>query len=196
MALFGATAWLTRAIISQFLARDIERFKSHLSVEHDLAIERIRYDLQLVAKEHEIRFGLLHAKRAEIIAELYQHIVETNDAVETCLDKFKEAPDKRRFDLAKEAIDRSDLLAEYVIRNKIYFSRSLAAELGELYSCLMDTAISYRMHCESLKEGKDCSDFVNMLHGVQVDTEAALRTTEEEFRDLLGVESKSDHADN
>ncbi len=157
-------------------------------MQHDIALERAKSDLQRLFREHEIRFSHLHEKRAEIIGQLYQMTVETNDAAEACVEAMKEKPDKRRFDLAKEAIDRGDELAEFVIRNKIYFSRHLAAELGELYSCLIDTGLTYRMHCEALREGKDCSEFEGEMQNVQVDTGGALRTIEEEFRALLGVE--------
>ena len=165
-----------------------------MTLQHDIAVERARSDIQRLFREHEIRFGHLHAKRAEIVAELYQHAVETNDAAEECIDAFKEKPDKRRFDLAKEAIDRGDALGEFVIRNKIYFSKRLAAQLEELYSCLIDAALTYRTHCEGLREGKDCSEFESLMREVQLDTAAALRTTEEEFRSLLGVESTSETA--
>lgn len=185
---FGAAAWLTRSLVTHILSKDVEKFKAELSMQQTLAIERTRADLQRLLKEHEIKYERLHAERAERVAELYQHIVETNDAVETCLEAFEGKPDKIRFDLAAEAIKRADKLAEYVTRNEIYFSRSLARELRELYTCLLDIGIQYKMYCEDKREDKDCSDFVNLLGEVQVDARGALKTTEEEFRKLLGVE--------
>ncbi len=192
VAFFGAAAWLTRSLIRHLLSKDLEKFRLDLTTQHDIALERAKSDLQRLFREHEIRFSHLHEKRAEIIAQLYQMTVETNDAAEACVQAFREKPDKRRFDLAKEAIDRGDELAEFVIRNKIYFSRHLAAELGELYSCLIDIALSYRMHCEALREGKDCPEFDSLIHEVEVDTGGALRTIEEEFRALLGVEDPNE----
>ena len=188
VAFFGALAWLTRSLIQHFLSKDLEKFRLQLMAQHDIALEKTKSELQRLFREHEIRFSHLHEKRAEIIAQLYQMTVETNDAAEACVQAFNEKPENRRFDLAKDAIDRGDELAEFVIRNKIYFSRHLAAELGELYSCLIDTGITYRMHCEALREGKDCSDFDGLIHEVEVDTGGALKTIEEEFRLMLGVE--------
>jgi hypothetical protein len=185
---FGAAAWLTRSLVTHRLSKDVEKFKAELSLQQTLAIERTRADLQRLLKEHEIKYERLHTYRAERVAELYQHIVETNDAVEACLEAFEEIPDKMRFDLAAEAIKRADRLAEYVTRNQIYFSRSLARELRELYTCLLDVGIQYKMYCEDKRQNKDCSDFVNLLGEVRTDTLGALRTTEEEFRKLLGVE--------
>jgi hypothetical protein len=189
IALCGAAAWLTRSLIQHFLSKDLEKFRLELRTQHDVELERAKSDLQRLFREHEIRFSHLHEKRAEIIAELYQLTVETNDAAEACVETFKEKPDKRRFDLAKQAIDRGDKLAEFVIRNKIYFSKHLARELEELYTCLIDTGITYRMHCEALREGKDCADFAGSMSEVEVDTGGALKTIEEEFRSLLGVEN-------
>lgn len=185
---FGAAAWLTRSLVTHLLSKDVEKFKAELNLQHTLAIERTRSDLQRLVKEHEIKYQRLHAERAERVAELYQQIVETNDAVEECLEAFKEKPDKMRFDLASEAIKRADKLADYVTRNQIYFSPSLARELRELYTCLLDVGIQYKMYCEDKRQNKDCSDFVNLLGEVQIDAWGALKTTEEEFRKLLGVE--------
>jgi hypothetical protein len=174
--------------VTHLLSKDVEKFKAELNLQHTLAIERTRSDLQRLLKEHEIKYQRLHAERAERVAELYQHIVETNSAVEECIDAFEEKPKKMRFDLAAEAIKRGDRLAEYVTRNEIYFSRSLAHELRELYSCLLEVGIAYKIYCEDMRQNKDCSDFINQLHEVQTDTRGALKTTEEEFRKLLGVE--------
>jgi hypothetical protein len=185
---FGAAAWLTRSLVTHLLSKDVEKFKAELNLQHTLAIERTRSDLQRLVKEHEIKYERLHTERAERVAELYQHIVETNDAVQACLEAFEEKPERMRFDLAAEAIKRGDRLAEYVTRNEIYFSRSLARELRELYTCLLDVGIEYKMYCEDKRQNKDCSNFVNLLSEVQTDTRGALKRTEEEFRKLLGVE--------
>lgn len=188
-AFFGAAAWLTRSLVQHFFSRDLEKFRLEVTIQHDIAVERAKSELQRAFREREIRFSHLHEKRAELIAELYQQTLETNDAAEACVEAFKEKPTKRRVDLAKEAIDRGDKLAEFVIRNKIYFSKHLASDLEQLYLCLIDTGLTYRMHCEALREGKDCSDFDASIHEVQVDTRGALKTIEEEFRSLLGVET-------
>jgi hypothetical protein len=45
------------------------------------------------------------------------------------------------------------------------------------------------MHCEALREGKDCSEFAGLISEVEVDTGGALKMIEEEFRSLLGVEN-------
>jgi hypothetical protein len=193
VAFFGATAWLIRSLIQHFLSRDLEKFRSELTTQHDLALERAKSDLQRLFREHEIRFSHLHEKHAEIIEQLYQLTVETNDAAEACVEAFRQKPNKRRFDLAKQAIDKGDELAEFVIRNKIYFSKHLARELAELYSCLIDMGITYRMHCEALRKGEDCSDFAGMIAEVEIDTGGALKTIEEEFRFLLGVENPNNN---
>jgi hypothetical protein len=174
-AFFAAAAWLARSLVQHLLSKEIERFKADLQAQHQIALERAKSDFQRLLREHEIRFSHLHAKRAEIVAELYQHIVETNSAAEECLDAFKESPNKRRFDLAKEATSRGDDLAEFIIRNKIYFSERLAGCLEEVYSCLLDTAICYRMHCDALLRNEDTTAYEGMLHEVQTDTGGALR---------------------
>ena len=50
-----------RSVVSQVLAKDIEKFKA---------------DLQLAAVEHQVRFTKLHERRTEILVELYELLVQ------------------------------------------------------------------------------------------------------------------------
>jgi len=88
--LFGAAAWLIRSLIQHSLFKDLERFRLELTTQHHIALERAKSDLQRLFREHEIRFSHLHEKRAQIIAELHQLTVETNDAAEACIEAFRE----------------------------------------------------------------------------------------------------------
>jgi hypothetical protein len=61
----AALAWLTKKLVSQLLDRDLEKFKGNL---------------QLEAQKQVIEFGALHARRAELIAQLYEKIHAVNQA--------------------------------------------------------------------------------------------------------------------
>jgi len=57
--LLGAVAWLSKILVSQQLARDLEKFKRELAIE---------------ASRDRIRFGKLHERRAEVIEEVYKRL--------------------------------------------------------------------------------------------------------------------------
>src|ERR1043166_1529586 len=71
-----ALALLVRKLISHNLDKDIELFRVQLKAGTDVEIERLRSSLEIASFEHQIRFTKLHEKQAQVIAELYAHLVE------------------------------------------------------------------------------------------------------------------------
>jgi len=63
----AAIAWLFKSLISIFINKDLEQFKSNLKTE---------------AAKIETQFITLHTKRAEIIAELYELLFEVNSQIQ------------------------------------------------------------------------------------------------------------------
>jgi hypothetical protein len=74
--LVAAMAWLAKALLTALLSKDLERFKSDLQVSSQKNIEAFKTSLQLEAQRHAVEFAALHAKRAELVAELYSRIVQ------------------------------------------------------------------------------------------------------------------------
>jgi len=66
--LLAIVAFLARSLMSSLMAKDLEAFKADLESKSNVAIERLRADLQLTAFEHQIRFSKLHERRAEVLA--------------------------------------------------------------------------------------------------------------------------------
>jgi len=104
--LIGAVAFVARSAISQWMARNIEAFKAALIAENTRSVEELRSTLQLEAQRQQIVFGSLHARRAEVIAELYGKLDEVDRAVHVVLSQqwFREIREDtdRRFGPAKE----------------------------------------------------------------------------------------------
>src|SRR5690606_27647479 len=76
LALVAVLGWLSKSLISQLLAKDIESFKIALKSESESASEKLRHELEKAMIEHQVRFSKLHEKRAEVIAELYSLLVQ------------------------------------------------------------------------------------------------------------------------
>ncbi|CAB3805636.1 hypothetical protein [Pararobbsia alpina] len=73
--LVAAIAWLSKALLTALLSKDLEHFKSELEISSQKSIEAFKASLQLEAQRNAIEFAALHAKRAELVAELYSRIV-------------------------------------------------------------------------------------------------------------------------
>ena len=67
----GALAFVAKSLTSQWLTKDVERYKAKLQSDNTAAIESLRNDLRIQALEHEGRFRQLHAIQAEVIAAVY-----------------------------------------------------------------------------------------------------------------------------
>jgi hypothetical protein len=202
IAFFGAAAWLAKSLVTHLLRKDVESFKAQLQFDKNLMMDKFRADLEKASLEHRVRFSKLHEKRAEVIAELYSLIVVANQEIEDCIAMFDD--ERRSSNLAKSATEQVDVLDQYVKLHQIYFTKSLATELAELCASLDGAAYSFKAYCESraylgrVTSGEECSprldreDTEGLLSEAKIDADAALRITEAEFRELLGVEPNTD----
>ena len=84
--------FLAKILLSQFLSKDMERFKTRLSTEHAVEIERFRSDVRLAAFQRETRFASLHQKRAEVVAYLYKLLVGTERSAQSLISPVKWTP--------------------------------------------------------------------------------------------------------
>src|SRR5262245_28272523 len=72
--LTGALACLAKGLTKHILSKDLATYKAQLEATAKEELERLKGQLQVAAKEHEIRFGKLHEKRAEAVMELHQFL--------------------------------------------------------------------------------------------------------------------------
>jgi len=54
----------------------LSKFKAQLKADADAKIEELKSSLQMAALEHQVRFSNLHEKRAQLIADLYERLVD------------------------------------------------------------------------------------------------------------------------
>jgi hypothetical protein len=77
----AALTWAAKALLSQWLARDIERFKATLVTENTRSLDELRTRLQMEAQRQHVVFGALHARRAEVIADPYAKLDDVDRSV-------------------------------------------------------------------------------------------------------------------
>jgi hypothetical protein len=73
--LVAAVAWLSRSLLTTLLSKDLERFKSELQVTSQQSVESFKSTLQIEAQQRAVEYAALHAKRAELISQLYARAV-------------------------------------------------------------------------------------------------------------------------
>jgi hypothetical protein len=215
-AAIAAAAFVAKSLISQWMARNIEAFKATLTVEHTRFVEELRANLQLEAQRHQIVFGSLHARRAEIIAELYGKLDELDRAIHIVLSQqwFREireetdrrfGPEKEPFEIRpgyevlstseQKAVDSLASIArdfyQFYGRNRIYFSPEACDLLYRFGSISFFFAGNYHNIAYKDKDGKPyVNPEVKRVWDEAIKSMPQLKDLlEREFRSLLGVTS-------
>jgi hypothetical protein len=181
-------AFLGRSLTSNVLTKDVEKFKNGLSRD----VEKFKGDLQVAAKEHEIRFSKLHEKRAEVLAELYKLLVvatwETGSFASPI--EWTGEPDKRqKYQTALNAI------AEYFRffdQHRIYFPQELCVSLEAFAHKLRSPSVGFGVYLKfeypnARTEGEKSKAWIAAWDSVEKDIPPLRSAIELEFRKLLGA---------
>lgn len=217
--LVAALTWLSKTLLTAFLSKDLERFKSDLQASSQINIESFKATLQLEAQRHAVTYANLHSKRAEFIAELYSRIVELERGVielsmelgarEARAEEYNEsgAQKSKPWELisgihtlsASEESKANSLHSAYrefmqfYTEKKIYFSPEVCNLIDSIANLTGYMGVMYQN--VALRDD-DNQPFVNPLvlstwkkSGEKIP--ALLAAIESEFRGLLGVNNSS-----
>jgi hypothetical protein len=200
--LAAASAWLIKSIITHFLSKDVEAYKSRIASESAKEIEQFKAQLQMMAREHEVRFSKLHEKRAEIISELYELLVEAKNRSELLDVVFQMGPipglpfdsdaaDKTQDQVAEEAADKCARVFTFFTKHKLFFSQELSEKMEKLISAISLPSAHYQMR--DVRQILDVEDpqetrreTLEFLRNERPNIEHILKLLERDFRLLLG----------
>ena len=196
---------LSRSLLQTWLTKDVQKFERDLKASADSQLERLRYELkgkgdqsieqlksalQIASTERQIRFANLHAKRAEVIAEVYKRAVDVEREGAVYVYKFGQVPENEQGEApAIAALRDFDL---YVGQHRIYLSEQMCRLLEE-FSGLLNPPLVHALvygriehpKPETLKDSHE--GFKKALEKFQRDIPAARLALEREFREILGV---------
>src|SRR5207249_3129147 len=125
----GVIGYLFRVLIKLYYDRDIEQYKDDLKAVHDHALERLRTDLRIRAFEQETTFAKLHAKRVEVIEELYRRIVNVKGLMNKLMSPLQLSGGPTEDEKLIAAGKAGRAFVEYYEEHKIYFSEELCSTL-------------------------------------------------------------------
>jgi hypothetical protein len=215
--LLGVLGVLARSLFQTWLAKDIKRFeadlkntadselerlKFELKAKGDASIEQLRSQLQQSTLEHQVRFSKLHERRASLIEKVYARLVDARlegkrfivtDAYNTDQKQQLEAMQRIRETMRKVAI--------LIDRHRIYFPEHICKLLQKLSDSMSHHVIATGVYApldpqQSVPENQQT--LISEKHDVLLraykaffsdDIPAATKALEDEFRNLLGVET-------
>ncbi len=191
----GALAWLLKSIITHFLNKDVENYKSRLTAEATRELEHLKSQLQISAKENEVRFSKLHEKRAEVLSELYFLLDEANEAIQQ-FDinlKYKDSHniDKALIESSNKKARQSCMTAlNYYRKYQLYLSKELSKSIEKFVFAIAEPSARHTAYVEgdeSAKEG--LTGAIEKWKAESSQVPELLEKIAHEFRLILGTEN-------
>jgi hypothetical protein len=155
-------------------------------------IEKVKLKYTKESHRFQVAYSGLLKKRAEVIEEIYNLIVDTEEVFGRFVDFAEWKDDPSKDELRKEG---SRLLYEFLRKykkNRIYFSEQVCDELRSFSDSIYNVTIGYSFALTAKIEGEPLKDFTDRWVKANQDFNEKIpkmrKTIEEEFRLLLSVE--------
>lgn len=126
--LISAIAWLVRSLVVHHLNKDVDIFKNNL---------------QHTSKVEAHKLSLLHEKRAEVVAELYQLLIEFVSAAHSFASPIEYAGEASKDEKGILYQQHAAKFRNYYIKNKIYFSRSICNAVDDIWNVTSDPIMDF-----------------------------------------------------
>lgn len=192
-AIFAAAlAWLLKSVIIHFLDKDIEKYKTQVTLEANRSIEEFRAELQMAMREHDVKFADLHRKRAEVIAELHGLLNETSiSIIQFSYRNLNTMDDEAIARAASTLLGQATSAFNFYGKHKIYLSRDLSKMIEDGIFAIHDQSLGYlAYHGKGIEHSTDLQlKMAADLRNRGVEIAQTLERLELEFRLLLGSES-------
>lgn len=134
--------------------REIESHRASLGNEHTRATEQLKAQLQIAAIEHQVRFARLHDKVAETTADVYACIVELQAAVGDYVAILETSDMPSKAERREKVNEALRNFRSAFFPNRLYFSRQLADRVTELNRQLRRIAQEFAIGVEGGRDQK------------------------------------------
>jgi hypothetical protein len=208
-ALLVVLGFLARSLIQTLLTKDIkkfeadlqatatsqlERLRADLKAQGDVSIEQLKSRLQQATIEHQVRFTKLHETRAEVIAEMYERIIDaeqegmqfvTVEGYDIGTDIQREAREKTQATMRE--------LYLFIEKRQIYLPVAICASLKSHLANMSEHIYGVGAYgavrpFTSEKQLEQHYVFVAAYKAFSQELPAARKVLEDEFRRMLDVE--------
>jgi hypothetical protein len=192
ISLLAAVSWLIKSVLVHFLSKDIETYKNTLKAASDKAII-----------EHDAVFRSLHAKRADIIANLHAQFIELGKCLNSINNNLQDQLTKG-LPLEISAKQSENLIKcllpcdDYFSKNRLYFSLDLSNELNKLLiDCWAVQTLSIfsqdlnlsssLLQIQQAKQNFQKDTLSEQVSKIVSDFNVAIKEIENTFRTLIGI---------
>jgi hypothetical protein len=134
----AVVAFLGKSVISQWLTRDLERFKTDIRSAAGAELERLRGALQIAAAEHSILLSRLQDRRAEVIDQLYGKLAKAIAAITSYVQIFELAGAPPKEEKARTAAEALISFRDYFDEKRIWLPPECCDKVDALESGLRD----------------------------------------------------------
>ncbi len=168
-----AVAWIIRSLTSQALTKGLEKYKA---------------SLQIATSEHSVQYKHIYNKRAEIIAELYSLIVDTELTFTRYISPWQigaSNPEVQR----QEAGDAGNAMQDFYVHKRIFFEESLATEIDKLMDIFRESWHKFEASHRN-NNNPDTKLWDEAWNNLQGPIKTSKQRLEKEFRSLLGINNE------
>jgi hypothetical protein len=148
-------AFLGKSLVSQWLEKDLQRFKDKLASDSTREIEALKGDLALAASEHSILLSRLQERRAQVIGEIYSKIAIAIRLTSSFVAPMQFVWEANHFDKATETRNALTAAQGAFEENRIWLTESCAKSVDALVTELRS---AYNQLAVWLKHEKGLSD--------------------------------------
>jgi hypothetical protein len=131
--LLGAVVWLSKIIITTWIGKEFEAYKQKLAYENEMNLEKMRYDFQRAAIEHEVKYRSIHEKQAEIIGETYEKLQDLYSKEESYTAVLESGGEPTKEEKRRQLIESNDKFRFYFFPKQIYFPSETRNKVKEFY---------------------------------------------------------------
>lgn len=143
--------------------------------------------------EFETKYSSLHTKRAEVIAELYSLVTETEILVSSLVSPMQLSGGKPLKDKINDSVATYNKLANFYAKHVIYFPESVCKTMDDALVTMkkslidFDIAHTHGMHGDKEYTADDTGLWVSAWKNMDEKWGPIRKQLEKEFRGLLGV---------
>jgi len=183
----GGVGYLIKRGLEQFAALNLESHKGDLAE----ALARFQGQIERINVEHQTVFTSMHARRAEVIEDLYDKLAATQEALTdmTAPIQFEERSQEQR----QSTIEKYNDARRLFDKKRLYLQKAAANKADELLKMMRIAIHNYDIskgNFSSQQEG-NAQKWLEAWENVSEAIPPVLEELADEFRDILGIENKS-----
>ena len=144
--LLAVLGWLARSLLQNLLTKDLAEHRIRLESENQRAALAFGHDLSMLAREHDIRFGKLHERRADAISKLYELLTDTFERGSAYSSPFGNSSDPTRAEQFAQFAGSYNETARYFYRNKLFLPEATCDKVEELFRGLREQPSRMNMY--------------------------------------------------